>query len=182
MPKQLRRLFDNLEKVLLVIFAILLLTDVLIGILARYIRLDVVFATELGKYLFIWLCMIGISAAAKDNQHIRLNYLIEKVLINRKITWVISQILFLIFALSFFFWGVQLTLSHLGTQQSAVGFSFPMYLFTAALPVGFGLTAIRIIADIFHVLKKDNPLTPWETSDLHPIESPNENIHPTSEL
>ena len=86
------------EGFLLVVLTILLVTDVLLGILARFIHFEVVFATELGKYIFIWLCAIGISAAAKDNQHVRMSFIVEKLGIDRKVTWILSQTLFLIFS------------------------------------------------------------------------------------
>ena len=58
--------YKNTEGFLIVVFTFLLVTDVLAGILARYIKFEIVFANELGKYIFIWLCAIGISAAARD--------------------------------------------------------------------------------------------------------------------
>ena len=65
-------IYHHTEGFLLFVLTILLVTDVLLGILARYVRFEIVFATELGKYLFIWLCAIGISAAAKDKVSERL--------------------------------------------------------------------------------------------------------------
>jgi TRAP-type C4-dicarboxylate transport system permease small subunit len=39
-------------------------------------------------------------------------------------------------------------------DKSVMGFRFPMYLFTAALPFGFALTSLRLIEDIVSVVKK----------------------------
>ena len=145
--------YNNTEGFLIVVFTFLLVTDVLAGILARYIKFEIVFATELGKYIFIWLCAIGISAAARDNQHVRISLIAEKLPINRKITWVVSQLLFLVFALLFVFIGIRLTWMQFAMHKSAMGFNFPMYLFTAALPVGFLLTSVRLIVDIIKKIK-----------------------------
>ena len=158
-------MYHHTEGFLLSVFTFMLVTDVLLGILSRYIHFDVVFATELGKYIFIWLCAIGISAAAKDNQHVRINFIADKLPINRKITWIFSQCLFLIFSLFFFFLGFQLTLMHIDFDKSSIGFIFPMFVFTAALPVGFGLTSIRLIHNIFISFKKTNP-TPWSVDSI----------------
>ena len=141
-------LLEHTEGFLIAAFTLMLVFDVLLGILARYIHFEVVFATELGKYLFIWLCAIGISAAAKDNQHVRLSYFSTKLPLSRRAVWVTSQILFLSFSSFFFYVGLQLTLMHMEMNKSAMGFAFPMFLFTAALPVGFALTSIRLIRDI----------------------------------
>lgn len=144
------------------VFAAMLVTDVFLGILSRFVQFDIVFATELGKYLFIWLCAIGISAAAKDNQHVRINFIAEKLSVGPKTMWVISQFLFLVFSLTFFVLGIKLTFMHIELGKSAMGFNFPMYVFTAALPVGFGLTSLRLIINIIQTIKGSDQ-TPWES-------------------
>jgi len=155
-------MYKHTEGFLLSIFTLMLVTDVLLGILARYVHFEVVFATELGKYLFIWLCAIGISAAANDNLHVRINFIADKLPLNRKITWIISQCLFLVFSLFLFYLGLQLTWMHMDSGKSVMGFVFPLFIFTTALPVGFGLTSIRLIHNIYISLKKTNPM-PWIT-------------------
>lgn len=153
--------YQNTEAFLLCVFTFLLVMDVLFGILARYVHFDVVFADELGKYFFIWLCAIGISTATKDNQHVRLNFVIQCLPVNRRVTWVFSQLFFLSFTLFLFYWSMQLTYMHFTMNKSVMGFRFPMYVFTAALPVGFFLSSVRIIHDVYGTLKnKDHK--PWE--------------------
>ena len=155
-------IYHNIESVLIYIFTILLVLDVLSGILTRYIHFEVVFSTELGKYLFIWLCMVGISAAAKDHKHIRLTYFVERFPVAPRITWIISQFLFLACTVFFFYWSLQLTIMQFNMQKSAMGFQFPMYLFTAALPAGFILTSIRILEDIINKIRNRTDQNPWE--------------------
>jgi TRAP-type C4-dicarboxylate transport system permease small subunit len=146
-------IYNNVEGFLIVIFTLMLVADVLAGIAARYVRFEIVFASELGKYIFIWLCAIGISAAARDNQHVRINFVVERLPVSRKLSWIVSQVLFLAFSLLFFYIGCRLTWMHFIMHKSAMGFSFPMYLFTAALPAGFALTSVRLVNDILKKLK-----------------------------
>jgi len=155
-------LYEHTEGMLLFAFAAMLVTDVFLGILSRFVQFNIVFATELGKYLFIWLCAIGIAAAAKDNQHVRINFIAEKLPVNRKIMWILSQSVFLVFSVTFFVLGIKLTLMHIDLAKTAMGFNFPMYVFTAALPVGFGLTSLRLIINIIQTIK-GNDQTPWDT-------------------
>jgi len=145
---------DKVEGYLMVLITTMLVIDVLLGIAARFIHFEIVFATELGKYLFIWLCLIGISAAAKDNQHIRISYIAERLPLAPQITWRLSQIIFLIFSLLMFYVSIRLTWMQFFMKKSAIGFNFPMYIFTAALPIGFLLTCIRLIGDI---MRRDHP-------------------------
>jgi C4-dicarboxylate transporter, DctQ subunit len=155
-------IYRHTEGFLMVIFTILLVIDIFLGILARYVHFDVVFATELGKYLFIWLCAVGISAAAKDNQHVRIHFIIKKLPVDPRITWVITQSIFLLFSVFFLIWGSRLTLMHFQMDKLVMGFNFPMFVFTAALPVGFGLTCIRLGRDIINNIKGGSPPDPWE--------------------
>jgi TRAP-type C4-dicarboxylate transport system permease small subunit len=149
-----KKILDQSEGILMLIITIMLVIDVLIGILARFVHFENVFATELGKYLFIWLCLIGISAAAKDNQHIRISFIVEKLPINPKVTWILSQAIFLAFSILMFYVGVRLTWMHFSMSKSAVGFNFPMYVFTAAIPLGFLLTSLRLIKDIIENINR----------------------------
>jgi len=153
----------NIEGVLLALLAVLLVTDVFLGILSRYIHLEVIFATELGKYLFIWLSCIGVSAAARDNQHIRLSFLVEKLPIPRRITWIFSQLLFLLMTLFLFYFGILLTSMHYTMNKTAMGFNYPMFVFTLAIPVGFALCSYRLVVDIIKLINKPDH-EPWKSS------------------
>jgi TRAP-type C4-dicarboxylate transport system permease small subunit len=166
MKKIFHWVYEHTEGFLMVVFTLMLVTDVLLGILARYVQFEVVFAEELGKYLFIWLCAIGISAAAKDHQHIRLDFFADALRLPPRWTWLLSQSLFLIFSLFFGYWGLQLTLMHFGMNKSAMGFSFPMFVFTAALPFGFFLTSLRLIIDIVRTMKEGEPKRPIHPENL----------------
>src|SRR5687767_4227812 len=138
---RVRAITDRAEAFLLWIFTIMLLADVLLGIIARYVNFQVVFADELGKYLFIWLCAVGISAATKDNQHVRLTFIAALLPLSQKFIRMTSQLLFLAFCLFLFYFSLRLTWMHFIMDKSVMGFRFPMYFFTAALPAGFALTS-----------------------------------------
>ena len=163
---KLRWFITHAEGILLWILTLMLLIDALLGILARYVQFEVVFADELGKYIFIWLCCVGISAATRDNQHVRLTFIASLLPFSRKFVRLLSQLLFLSFSLFFLYWSISLTWMHITMQKSVMGFHFPMYFFTAALPVGFALNSLRLIQDIEKILKKP--------TDQHP---PSETIH-----
>ncbi len=170
--------FDEIEGYLMLIVTIMLVIDVFLGILARFVHFEHVFATELGKYLFIWLCLIGISAAAKDNQHIRISFIVERLPINPRITWIVSQIIFLIFSLLFLFISLRLTWMHFIMKKSTVGFDFPMYVFTLAMPIGFFLTSIRLLKDILRHAREDG-INRWYLKDPHAIQSDEKEISET---
>ena len=153
---------QHIEGALLAFFAVLLVVDVLLGILSRYVHFEAIFATELGKYLFIWMSCIGVSAAARDNQHIRLNFLVEKLPLPRRISWIFSQLIFLLMTLFLFYFGLKLTYIHYSMNKTAMGFNYPMFVFTMAIPAGFALCSYRLIADIINLIGKPDH-EPWKT-------------------
>lgn len=157
--------YKNAEGFLLCAFTFLLVMDVFFGILARYVHFEIVFADELGKYFFVWLCAIGISTAAKDNQHVRLNFVVQRIPVSRKVTWITSQLFFLLFTVFLFSWSIQLTYMHFTMNKSVMGFRFPMFVFTAALPLGFFLSSARIIHDIYATVKNRDH-KPWELNNF----------------
>ena len=150
---------DQTEQVLLLFLGVFLLLDILISIVHRHVHFEMVFAEELGKYLFIWFCCVGIAAAAKDNQHIRVDFFANKLPVSRRVTWLASQLLFLCFA-GFFCWiGTNVMMMHYRNGNTAPGFEFPMWVFVAAVPFGYGLTCIRMIQHIVHRLRHwDEPV------------------------
>jgi TRAP-type C4-dicarboxylate transport system permease small subunit len=155
-------LHQHIEGVLMAFFATLLVVDVLLGILSRYVHFEAIFATELGKYLFIWLSCIGVSAAARDNQHIRLNFLVEKLPVPRRVTWIFSQVIFLLMTLFLFYFGIQLAHMHYSMAKTAMGFNYPMFVFTMAIPAGFALCSYRLVVDIINLIGKPDH-QPWKT-------------------
>lgn len=159
----IRSATERAEHLLLWVFTSLLLLDVLLGILARYVELPIVFADELGKYLFVWLCMIGVSAATRDDQHVRLTFIASRMPLSPRVLRAISQALFLCFTLFFFYWSLQLSLMHFRMEKSVMGFRFPMFWFTLSLPFGFALTSFRLIQEILDLFqtytKMHNPGT-----------------------
>jgi TRAP-type C4-dicarboxylate transport system permease small subunit len=107
----------------------------------------------LGKYIFIWLSVIGISAATRDNQHVRLTFISSKLPLQRRTIQLISQLLFLVFSVFFCYWSLRLTLMHFLMDKSVNSFRFPMFLFTAALPTGFALTSLRLLQGMIEIFK-----------------------------
>jgi len=158
--KRIANVLHYTEGFLLCVLTLLLVSDVLLGIITRYVHFNIVFATELGQYLFIWLGLVGVSAAARDKQHVRFNLVSSLFGRYRKYSWMLSQLLFLSFTLFFTYWGSQLTLFHLHTNKTAIGFESPMFIFTAAIPVAFGLTSIRLVLDLRNILIKHEE-EPW---------------------
>jgi|SRR5690625_2173898 len=104
---------------------------------------------ELSRYIFIWFAFIGVSYAIRINAHLRIdilfNYVSERV---RKLVETISDLFFLGFSVTVLIAGIHVFKSLLGTMQTSPGLDLPMAFVYLSLPVGFGLTIIRLIQNI----------------------------------
>ncbi|MFZ7120215.1 MAG: TRAP transporter small permease [Eubacteriaceae bacterium] len=138
------KILDKFLQYLNVFFLILLILTVFSGIISRYINFNIVFSEEFGKYFFIWVCMIGIAIAAREDAHIRIDYFILKTKINNKLSTICRLIFFLVFSLIMTYLGFKLTIFHFSLGKTTIGIRFPIFLFTAALPIGFSLTSLSI--------------------------------------
>jgi hypothetical protein len=54
---------------------------------------------------------------------------------------------------------------HFSMKKSAVGFNFPMYVFTIAMPIGFFLTSLRLIRDII-IHSRDSGINGWDINQI----------------
>jgi TRAP-type C4-dicarboxylate transport system permease small subunit len=78
--KKLAHVYDKLEEYALVyalMCAVVICTAQVIG---RYVfNHSISWSEELSKYIFVWLIWLGTSYAAKNNQHIYMEFLIDKM-------------------------------------------------------------------------------------------------------
>lgn len=104
---------------------------------------------ELTRYIFIWFAFVGVSYAVRKNAHLRIdilfNYIPDKI---RKLFETISDIIFIGFSLIILVGGISVFNSLLDTMQTSPGLNLPMAFVYLSLPVGFGLTIIRLIQSI----------------------------------
>lgn len=104
---------------------------------------------ELSRYIFIWFAFIGVSYAVRKNAHLRidilLNYVSEKL---KKLIETISDVIFIGFAVIVLIGGINVFNSLLSTMQTSPGLGLPMAFVYLSLPIGFGLTIIRLIQSI----------------------------------
>ncbi|MFZ7120271.1 MAG: TRAP transporter small permease [Eubacteriaceae bacterium] len=140
--------FYRLQRYLCIFLIIFLVLVVFSSILARFIVFGVVFSEELGKYIYIWLAMMGIAVAAKDKAHIRVDFFANKIPINKDLLYIFSLVCFLIVTGFFSYLGLKNTIFHYQMGFTTAGFTFPVFVFTAAMPVGLAVASLNIFFQI----------------------------------
>lgn len=151
----LKWLDEHLEEVLIGIFSFIMVVVIALQIFMRYIMDNSLsWSEELARYCFIWLVYLGISLAVKKGRHMSVEILLvvlkgkAKIILN-----IISNLLFLSFAMFAVFYGYEISMKLLTWGQSSPALNLPVGLVYLATPVGMGLTAIRLLQQIIGQVK-----------------------------
>jgi TRAP-type C4-dicarboxylate transport system permease small subunit len=140
-----------------IIFITLSSMSIIIGlqVVMRYVFHSALsWSEELARYLFIWLIYIGISYGVKRGSHVAVTA-INWILSGRAqhLLKCVSTCIFLIFAIVVAYHGqvVCATIARLGQHAPATGIN--MWIVYAAVPTGFTLTCVRLLQQLYLLLK-----------------------------
>ncbi|WP_102347435.1 TRAP transporter small permease [Bacillus sp. Marseille-P3661] len=144
--KFIKMLDRHLEEALLVIFSTVMTSVIFIQVVMRMSGNSLSWSEELGRYCFIWLVYIGIAYGVKKQRHIKVDVMLLLFKDRGKLVLtIISNILFLIFAVLVVYHGNAIAQQLLGFGQKSPALHVPMGFVYLASPVGMGLSAIRLI-------------------------------------
>lgn|SRR5699024_7831275 len=144
----LRWLDEHLEEYILVILSIFTVVVIFSQVVLRYIfSSSLPWSEEIARYAFIWMIYVGVSYGVKRQKHLSVDVITMlfndrgKIIIN-----IISNILFLIFALVITYYGIDIV-GRITRESAAL--EIPMEYVYLALVVGMILTSIRLIQNIY---------------------------------
>lgn len=149
--KKLSKFIDNFEDYASVICFTLMLIDILVAVFFRYvIRTPFPTGEEIGRYLMIWGVFIGISKGTHQRAHLGIDFLLNKMQGKTSTTFSIlsDTVVLVIYTVSFVL-AINMVLITKATNQLTPSTQIPFYLIYAAMPIGFGLSCIRQIQNIW---------------------------------
>ena len=124
---------------------VLLVADVWLGVVARYVlRVQIPWTEELARYLMIWAALLAISSGIARREHIGFQLLREQLpsTLQKALLLTFDAIAFALFAFLFVY-GIGMTGT--GAKQFAMIFGMSMALPYASVPVSALLACIQII-------------------------------------
>lgn len=153
--KALKWVDDHFEEVFLVLFSVIMVIVIFLQVFMRYVMENSLsWSEELARYCFIWLVYIGISYGVKKQRHIKVDVLLLLFKDKGKLIFnIISNILFLGFAIFVVIYGYGMTEKMLQWGQTSPALKVPMGIVYLAAPAGMGLTAIRLIQNLILQIK-----------------------------
>ncbi|MGI9488131.1 MAG: TRAP transporter small permease [Geminicoccaceae bacterium] len=132
------------ERIVALLMA-LLVADVWLGVVARYVlRVQIPWTEELARYLMIWAALLAISSGIARREHIGFRLLLDRFPRNMQKTFLI---LFDVAAFAFFaflfIYGIGMTGT--GAKQFAMIFGMSMAIPYASVPVSALLACVQIV-------------------------------------
>ena len=155
----LKKLDEKLEEYLLVASLSAILVIVFLQVIFRYVLgTSMGGSEEIARYILIWIIWISASYAVKTNRHIRVEY------IKKFIPSSVEKGLEIAVLLVWFCFALFLAINGTGivqkiemTGQTSPSNSIPMWIAYLVIPVSGTLMGIRIIQQIYYVLKGKAP-------------------------
>lgn len=142
--------YDHFEEILIVITLVVMTILVFLQVVLRYIfNSGIVWSEEVSRYLFVWVSWLGLGLGARENQHIKVEMLVNKLKGNQLLAVkILSDLIVLAINVFVVYEGVRLMNMTLLTHKKSALLHCTMAIFQAAVPVGCGLMCIRNIEDI----------------------------------
>lgn len=148
--KKLAKLYNSLEAHLLVISLAFTTLLIFVQVVLRYVfNNSLSWSEELARYIFIWQIWLGTSISMRNNEHIRMDMLANKLQGKAKFALdIIANILMLGFCVFLVVYGFQLVSSMMSRGNASVALRLPMWIVYASLPVSQLAVGIRLISRI----------------------------------
>lgn len=148
--KKLAKLYNSLEAHLLVISLAFTTLLIFVQVVLRYVfNNSLSWSEELARYIFIWQIWLGTSISMRNNEHIRMDMLANKLQGKAKFALdIIANILMLGFCVFLVVYGFQLVSSMMSRGNASVALRIPMWIVYASLPVSQLAVGIRLISRI----------------------------------
>lgn len=148
--KKLVNGYNQLEAHLLVLSLAFTTILIFIQVILRYVfNNSLSWSEELARYIFIWQIWLGTSVSMKENEHICLDMLNNKLQGKAKIALaLVANILMLLFCAFLAKYGWDLVYSMMSRGNKSVALRIPMWLVYLALPLSQLAVGLRVVGRI----------------------------------
>jgi len=156
MINNLRKRLDNLVSWILIIIMFLMVLTVLWQVFTRYVLENPSsYTEELARYLMIWVGVLGAAYVSGQNNHISIDYFINKTSVNTQLIIkkiIIYIIIFFVFC-AFIFGGLRLVYITYLLGQFSPALQIPLSLVYFVVPVSGLLIIFYKVSDLINYCK-----------------------------
>lgn len=158
----LRKIDNNAERWLLLVFYVMLVITMAIEVLRREVfAYSSIWGEEIVRYSFIYLAWIGAAAAVKERAHIRIDVLMHYLGPRAKaLVYIFGDLVMFVVALFALYYSYETV--HVSAKFGSVtdGLRISKVWFLMAVPAGFALMIWRLLQSFMRDLKSLRDGTP----------------------
>ncbi|MBU9712558.1 TRAP transporter small permease [Evansella tamaricis] len=131
------------------------ITLILYGALMRYVFSDPkAWVMEISTYSIVWGVLLGVPIAWRNNQHIRIDILYDKLSGSKqRLMDIFSNGVCVIFCIAFTYYGLQLVIERYPSGMTSMDVGIPMWIVYLVLPISGFLFLLRSVEKLVIALK-----------------------------
>ena len=140
----MKKILNRLEEALACIVFMVMLALTFVNVVFRNFSASISFTEEITTSLFVLLCMLGTSIAARDHAHLGLSALTE--LMPKKAALmlsVIGNVLGVVMSVILIITGISMVKLQFDAKVISIALQLPQWIYGSFLPLGALLMAIR---------------------------------------
>ncbi len=147
MKKSFLLLERYFEPVCIVMLITLMTAIICLQIILRLFDASLSEAEEIARFLFVWAMYLSISYAIRDDRHIRITFLVDKLPNSgRELAYNCADLVFLAYSVAVVFFGYRVIIRSLELGQIAPATEMPVAMLYGSVFIGCILNVIRIVA------------------------------------
>lgn len=158
--------YDLIEKWFLIIMTAIMVLIIFAQVVTRYVMGEALYwSEELGKFIFVWISWIGVSAGMKNNEHIQVR-IVHQALEKKKLFKtkesldIIKDILWLFVSIFVGVYGIQIVQMQMALGVYGASTGLPMWIAYLCIPISAVIVGIRliigIVQNIASLVRKEN--------------------------
>jgi TRAP-type C4-dicarboxylate transport system permease small subunit len=167
---KLRCMFGQMEGAIAGMLLALGLGIVMLEIVSRALAsTSFLWSEELSRYVLIWITYFGAAAVTRDNSHIRVEFLIDRLHpAARRIVEMLVALLCLVFSTVICIVSMRYVSDSrdLGMMSADSYLPVPIWVFQLIIPIGFGLISFRLILNLIDVWTGRSKATHAEVAEI----------------
>lgn len=147
--------YDFIEKWVLIILTLIMVTVIAAQVFTRYVMGDALYwSEELGKFIFVWISWLGVSAGMKENEHIQVKLvhdaLLKKGLVKPEVGLeLIMNLCWFITSAIVTYYGIEIVEMQMNTGVYGASTGIPMWIPYLCVPISGFVVCIRLIGSLY---------------------------------
>lgn len=150
-----KKIWDLVEDVLAGTFLSVGISLILYGVIMRYaFNEPKAWVEEVANYTIVWGALLGVPIALRDNHHIQVDILYDKMPKSiKRLMDIFSGVMGIVFCLFYTYYGYLLVAKRYTSGMVSMDVGIPMWLVYMILPISGVMFLLRFIEKLINIIK-----------------------------